>query len=451
MAENEDIHCNVLTCRRALCHETEACVTSCSHIFCINCANRHFNQALVCPACNTSLTQSDDIYVTQLNPSEEYKSSILSGLRPDVIMDISSRALAFYQYQTSQELSYKTIMYQSLESKYTTLQDQLRDTIRDSNRVIKAEKQKNTNLTKDQEQEKRRVHDLQNQLHEKTRQFQKLQIMFEKVKRKTVTPNIQQSLNQQQLTPESMSSTGITPTFSATENASKLRRPYSYAAPTMRAESPVSTDQNYYTGTDTMMEDSNQLNPTTLTNPLQHASREATPASPLPVHHHHHNRRTGEFLLTSSYVDQNQQPPFLPPLQDRQSHSSKIPQQQQQQQKPMNHLASSKHHYHYSSVQQPQQQTNPNFYYKENRPPATAVVRGSRNHHQILDNNTNNNQYYSNNREGYATVVSPRRGARSVVTSIGRREPMSTPSPRSRPFTSSNRVSLPQQQYRYHQ
>ena len=160
--------------------------------------------------------------------------------------------------------------------------------------------------------------------------------MFEKVKRKTVTPNIQQSLNQQQLTPESMSSTGITPTFSATENASKLRRPYPYAAPTMRAESPVSTDQNYYTGTDTMMEDSNQLNPTTLTNPLQHGSREATPAFPLPVHHHHHNRRTGEFLLTSSYVDQNQQPPFLPPLQDRQSHSSKIPQQQQQQQqKPM--------------------------------------------------------------------------------------------------------------------
>ena len=63
--------------------------------------------------------------------------SILSGLRPDVIMDISSRALAFYQYQTSQELSYKTIMYQNLESKYTTLQDQLRDTVRDSNRVIK--------------------------------------------------------------------------------------------------------------------------------------------------------------------------------------------------------------------------------------------------------------------------------------------------------------------------
>ena len=23
MAENKDIHCNVLTCRRALCHETE--------------------------------------------------------------------------------------------------------------------------------------------------------------------------------------------------------------------------------------------------------------------------------------------------------------------------------------------------------------------------------------------------------------------------------------------
>ncbi|KAI9489655.1 hypothetical protein BDB00DRAFT_770240, partial [Zychaea mexicana] len=103
----------------------------------VGCANRHFNQALVCPACSTSLTQSDDIVVTQLNPSEEYKSSILAGLRPDVIMDISSRAIAFYFYQTSQELCYKTIMQQNLETKCHTLQDQLRDAVSDGNRTVK--------------------------------------------------------------------------------------------------------------------------------------------------------------------------------------------------------------------------------------------------------------------------------------------------------------------------
>lgn len=35
----------------------------------------------------------------ELSPSEEYKAMVLTGLRPDIVLDISSRALAFWSYQ----------------------------------------------------------------------------------------------------------------------------------------------------------------------------------------------------------------------------------------------------------------------------------------------------------------------------------------------------------------
>ncbi|KAI9027153.1 hypothetical protein CLU79DRAFT_740521 [Phycomyces nitens] len=176
MAENEaDIHCNVIQCRKSLGFDAKACVTSCSHIFCLECANRAFPRALVCPACDTQLNQSDDIVVTQLNPSEEYKSSVLAGLRPDVVMDICSRAIAFYQYQTSQELCFRSMVQKNLEMKANALQAQLNDLIQDAARHLKVEKEKSAMIQRDQEADKGRLHEVQAQLQDKTKQFHKLQ------------------------------------------------------------------------------------------------------------------------------------------------------------------------------------------------------------------------------------------------------------------------------------
>ncbi|KAI9248484.1 hypothetical protein BDA99DRAFT_564723 [Phascolomyces articulosus] len=457
MSENEDIHCNVLQCRRALCHETEACVTSCSHIFCINCANHHFNQALVCPACSTPLTQSDDIVVTQLNPSEEYKSSILAGLKPDVIMDISSRAVAFHSYQISQELSYKSIMYQNMESKCTSLQEQLRDTIRDSNRTIKAEKQKNTTLIRDQEQEKRRGHDLQTQLHEKTRQFQKLQLMYEKLKRKSVTPNIQQTLNQQpqvshimqqqqqqpqERTPESMSTTSTAALFSA----SRARRPYPYAPSTLRADSPTenitsySNNNNSHTGGITTMQ------------------QQSTPASPAATHiRRHHLVRPSQhmnmtdtnpeassgYLLTTPYSDLQKQQQQYPP--------SSISGQRNSVRNPVSmDNTSSKHHQQLPHI------SSYNTMVPAPPPPTAVGMRNntSTTHHQLLDITNHNpmNQHHpsGDGTSTYATVVSPQ--TRSVVGNMSRTRglPMTTPSPRLRPFTSGHRLTAPHPSHHHH-
>lgn len=81
-----------------------------SHIFCGDCATRlglasqRREQPIACPACGTHLTNPDDAVVANLKPSEDYKTSVLSGLSPNVIIDCASRALSFWAYQVTQEM-----------------------------------------------------------------------------------------------------------------------------------------------------------------------------------------------------------------------------------------------------------------------------------------------------------------------------------------------------------
>ena len=101
------LRCNSLKCRAQL--NDRAVVTTCSHIFCVACseslglANPN-GGSRVCPACETQLSNPDDAVVTQLNPTEDYKTSVLSGLSPTIIMECAGRGLSFYSYQTTQEM-----------------------------------------------------------------------------------------------------------------------------------------------------------------------------------------------------------------------------------------------------------------------------------------------------------------------------------------------------------
>lgn len=101
------LRCNSLKCRTQL--NESAVVTTCSHIFCVPCsealglANPN-GSTRVCPACETHLANPDDAVVAQLNPTEDYKTSVLSGLSPSIIMECAGRGLSFYSYQTTQEM-----------------------------------------------------------------------------------------------------------------------------------------------------------------------------------------------------------------------------------------------------------------------------------------------------------------------------------------------------------
>lgn len=112
-------------------------LTTTSHIFCLPCANRleltiPRDGQRECPACSTYLLNPDDAVVTSLNPSEDYKTSILSGLSPTIITECASRGLQFWTYQMAQEVTYQDYLARSLKDKYSILGAHLDNVIKEA-------------------------------------------------------------------------------------------------------------------------------------------------------------------------------------------------------------------------------------------------------------------------------------------------------------------------------
>lgn len=95
---DDTLLCNFPKCRTKL--NGFAWVTACSHVFCDQHGSGEFSRSpAICPACSSALSGKLDIVRTELSPSEDYKAMVLAGLRPDIVLDISARALAFWSYQ----------------------------------------------------------------------------------------------------------------------------------------------------------------------------------------------------------------------------------------------------------------------------------------------------------------------------------------------------------------
>ncbi|KAK7956015.1 uncharacterized protein PG986_005237 [Apiospora aurea] len=193
------LRCNSLKCRKEL--SGRALVTTCSHIFCTDCAaqsglagpgssSRH-SQEHVCPACRMSLQNPDDAVIANLNPSEDYKTSVLSGLSPTVIMECASRALGFWAYQTTQEVSYQAFLGKALADKYSHLTDHLDKVINDANAQITS---LHTSL-KSSADEQKALHEKNAELaqayKDKNRKLLQVQELYDKLKRKAMLGQIQ--------------------------------------------------------------------------------------------------------------------------------------------------------------------------------------------------------------------------------------------------------------------
>lgn len=96
-----------------------------SHIFCSSCAqsfriskNQPQDPPPKCPACKEKLGGRDDAVLTDLEPSEEYKTIVLSGLSPSIIMECAGRALSFWTYQTTQDGHYRQHLYKTLRERF---------------------------------------------------------------------------------------------------------------------------------------------------------------------------------------------------------------------------------------------------------------------------------------------------------------------------------------------
>ncbi|VDN13757.1 unnamed protein product [Dibothriocephalus latus] len=102
-----ELVCNYRKCKQNL--REIAVVTICQHILCIIHSPKPLNgqHIAVCPVCDCRLDRSVNDYIEiDLQPSDRFKSLILAGQSPEVIFDICSRALSFYNFQQMLRLQF---------------------------------------------------------------------------------------------------------------------------------------------------------------------------------------------------------------------------------------------------------------------------------------------------------------------------------------------------------
>ncbi|KAL8954101.1 MAG: hypothetical protein Q9222_000080 [Ikaeria aurantiellina] len=184
------LRCNNLKCRTQL--SERAVVTTCSHIFCSGCSQTLGLDAAptahrTCPACETALPNPDDVVSTQLNPTEDYKTSVLSGFSPSTIAECAGRGLAFWSYQSTQEIVYQEYLAKSLTDKYNNLGSQVDKIIHDANTEINVLNQKISGMQIDREKLQTENTHLVAAFREKSRKHQQTQELYDRLKRKEMT------------------------------------------------------------------------------------------------------------------------------------------------------------------------------------------------------------------------------------------------------------------------
>ncbi|KAI6903339.1 hypothetical protein D0869_12869 [Hortaea werneckii] len=187
------LRCNSLKCRTPL--SDRAVVTTCSHIFCEPCSETlglaNPNGTRVCPACETHLANPDDAVVTQLNPTEDYKTSVLSGLSPSIIMECAGRGLAFYSYQTTQEIVYQEFLARSLTDKYSSLSTHLDKVIHEANSEITGLREKLAGMHMEQKALEEKNHQLVEAFREKSKTQQQLQKLYQALKQQQLAAGME--------------------------------------------------------------------------------------------------------------------------------------------------------------------------------------------------------------------------------------------------------------------
>ncbi|XP_028285385.1 E3 ubiquitin-protein ligase CCNB1IP1 [Parambassis ranga] len=178
---DDTLLCNFPKCRSKL--SGFAWVTACSHVFCDQHGSGEFSRSpAICPACSSALSGKLDIVRTELSPSEEYKAMVLAGLRPDIVLDISARALAFWSYQVHQERMYQEYSLSRADTQLKQMEKMLTQQNQSRELELNAMRGEIASLKKVMEEYKRKYSDVSEKLMERNRQYQKLQGLYDSLR-----------------------------------------------------------------------------------------------------------------------------------------------------------------------------------------------------------------------------------------------------------------------------
>ncbi|XP_064359393.1 E3 ubiquitin-protein ligase CCNB1IP1 [Dromaius novaehollandiae] len=186
MALCEDLLlCNYRKCRAKL--GGYAWVTACSHVFCDPHGSGEFSRSpAICPACGSALAGKLDIVRTELSPSEEYKAMVLAGLRPEVVLDISSRALAFWSYQVQQERLYQEYAFGQAEGRLRQAERACAQRLQGKEAEAAALRSEVAALKRLLEEYQGKFSALSERLLERNRQYQRLQGLYDGLRLRNV-------------------------------------------------------------------------------------------------------------------------------------------------------------------------------------------------------------------------------------------------------------------------
>jgi len=229
------MNCSTIKCNKCWKQIEEfAFVTSCAHVFCSSCS-QVIEQERVCPACDHP---SRDVRQVPMNMNEDDKM-ILCGLPMDNIMEISSKAIQFYQYQKQNEIAFyeyvkkRTIeKAQTIEKSFTEQLTELQNKLNAANGQIKLMKDENANLRKE-------VADIQDKYMQKTRQKRKLEEFYEELKNKYQDLRRASGTNSSSPAPFALKVSN-TPTASPNNMQPPTQRPELF----VRKDAPVVTNNN---------------------------------------------------------------------------------------------------------------------------------------------------------------------------------------------------------------
>ncbi|XP_036968266.1 E3 ubiquitin-protein ligase CCNB1IP1 isoform X2 [Acanthopagrus latus] len=206
---DDTLLCNFPKCRTKL--NGFAWVTACSHAFCEQHGSGELSRSpAICPACSSALSGKLDIVRTELSPSEEYKAMVLAGLRPDIVLDISGRALAFWSYQVHQEHMYQEYSLSQAESQLKQMEKVLTQQNQSRELELTAMKGEITSLKKVMEDYKRKYSEVSERLMERNRQYQKLQGLYDSLRLRNMVVGVGEKDTLPQPGPHQSFNVGVT-------------------------------------------------------------------------------------------------------------------------------------------------------------------------------------------------------------------------------------------------
>lgn len=155
------MRCNV--CWLQLSHADKVCATQCSHVLCSECTSKYLGRTpRTCPVCGTGVEEMGLAWIDLVPSSDKIKA--LCGLDPSFILQVASRAIDFYNFQS--ELAH-THDAQELESAKRNFQHQTQQNAlaqKDLNSQLRTLKYQLEAIVSERDAQVRLVHELQSRL-----------------------------------------------------------------------------------------------------------------------------------------------------------------------------------------------------------------------------------------------------------------------------------------------